>query len=47
MKKIVITGPESTGKSDLTKFLSNHYQCSGVEEYSREYISNINRPYNQ
>ncbi|MDF1548021.1 MAG: ATP-binding protein [Bacteroidales bacterium] len=45
MKKIVITGPESTGKSDLTNFLSNHYQCSGIAESSRGYISNLKRPY--
>ncbi len=38
MKKIVIIGPESTGKSSLCKQLSTHYQSSWVEEYARNYL---------
>ncbi len=38
MKKIVIIGPESTGKSTLCKQLAAHYNTSWVEEYAREYL---------
>ena len=38
VKKIVIIGPESTGKSTLCKQLAAHYQTSWVEEYAREYL---------
>jgi nicotinamide riboside kinase len=45
MKKIVITGPESTGKSTLTELLAKHYQCSWVKEYAREYLEKLSKPY--
>lgn len=38
MNKIVIIGPESTGKSTLCKQLAAHYNTSWVEEYAREYL---------
>ena len=38
MKKIVIIGPESTGKSTLAKELAKHYQTVWVEEYARQYL---------
>ena len=38
VKKIVIIGPESTGKSSLCKQLAAHYQTVWVEEYAREYL---------
>lgn len=38
MKKIVITGPESSGKSTLAKDLSNHFKCPVVDEYAVEYL---------
>ncbi|MBE7172109.1 MAG: ATP-binding protein [Williamsia sp.] len=38
MKKIVIIGPESTGKSTLCSELALHYQTRWVEEYAREYL---------
>jgi len=38
VKKIVIIGPESTGKSTLCKELAGHYQTAWVEEYAREYL---------
>lgn len=44
-KKIAITGPESTGKSWLAIELAKYYQAVCVEEYAREYLSKINRPY--
>lgn len=36
-KKVVIMGPESTGKSTLGKRLAAHYNTSYVEEYGRTY----------
>jgi NadR type nicotinamide-nucleotide adenylyltransferase len=45
--KIAITGPESTGKSILAKQLAEHYLTVWVPEYAREYINNLDRPYNQ
>jgi NadR type nicotinamide-nucleotide adenylyltransferase len=39
MKKIVIIGPESTGKSTLCEQLANHYGTQWVPEYAREYLS--------
>ena len=38
IKKIVIIGPESTGKSTLCKQLADHYQTLWVPEYAREYL---------
>jgi NadR type nicotinamide-nucleotide adenylyltransferase len=38
LKKIVIIGPESTGKSTLCKQLSDHYHTLWCPEYAREYL---------
>ncbi len=38
MKKIVIIGPESTGKSTLCSQLAEHYKTSWVSEYAREFL---------
>ena len=38
LKKIVIIGPESTGKSTLCKQLAAHYNTVWVQEYAREYL---------
>ena len=38
VKKIVIIGPESTGKSTLCEKLAAHYNTSWVREYAREYL---------
>lgn len=43
--KIVLTGPESTGKSKLCCFLANNYQTICSPEYAREYIEALNRDY--
>ncbi len=37
IKRIVLTGPESTGKSVLAQQLAEHYQTNFVEEYGRTY----------
>ena len=38
IKKIVIIGPESTGKTTLCRQLSEHYQAVWCPEYAREYL---------
>ena len=38
MKKIVIIGPESTGKSTLCEQLAAHYKTEWVREYARGYL---------
>jgi nicotinamide riboside kinase len=43
--KIVFTGPESTGKSTLSSLLSALFECVRVEEYARNYINQLDRPY--
>ncbi len=47
MRKISITGAESTGKSELSNGLARHYNTSCVDEYARDYINGLNRPYRQ
>tara|TARA_B100000989_G_C19458734_1_gene435252 strand:- start:533 stop:1093 length:561 start_codon:yes stop_codon:yes gene_type:complete len=37
-KRIVIYGPESTGKTTLANDLANHYKTKWVPEYAREYL---------
>ncbi len=39
MKRIVIIGPESTGKTTLTKMLSEHFNAEHTEEYGRTYTN--------
>ena len=45
VKKIVIIGPESTGKSTLCKNLAAHYKTAWVKEYAREYLLNNGTAY--
>ena len=45
LRRILITGPESTGKSNLAVALASIYKGVVVPEYAREYIENIGRPY--
>lgn len=47
MLKIVLTGPESTGKTTLARQLAEHYQTFWVPEYARFYLSRLRRPYEQ
>ena len=36
--RVVLYGPESTGKTTLAKALANHYQTSWVPEFARSYL---------
>ena len=38
LKKVVILGPESTGKSTLCTQLADHFQTTWVPEYARQYL---------
>jgi NadR type nicotinamide-nucleotide adenylyltransferase len=38
LKKVVVVGPESTGKSTLCSQLADHYQTLWCPEYAREYL---------
>ena len=38
LKKIVILGPESTGKSTLCEMLAQHYNTLWCPEFAREYL---------
>jgi NadR type nicotinamide-nucleotide adenylyltransferase len=38
LKKIVVIGPESTGKSTLCEQLAQHYNTIWCPEYAREYL---------
>jgi len=46
LKKIVVIGPESTGKSTLCAALSKAYDTIWCEEYAREYLSKNGTEYN-
>lgn len=45
MPWIVVTGPESTGKSTLSAQLAESYGGELVPEYARSYVENLKRPY--
>jgi NadR type nicotinamide-nucleotide adenylyltransferase len=47
IKRVVIIGPESTGKSTLTRQLATHFSTSYADEYAREYLENLGRAYTQ
>jgi len=40
IEKVVLFGPESTGKTTLSKQLARHYNTVWVPEYAREYLQN-------
>lgn len=42
---IAVVGPESTGKTTLAEQLALHFGGVLAEEYSREYLHSIGRPY--
>jgi len=45
LKKIVIIGPESTGKSTLCEQLAVHYRTLWCPEYAREYLLTHGKQY--
>lgn len=47
VKKIVIIGPESTGKSTLSAVLAATLNTVWVPEYARAYLESLTRPYGE
>lgn len=45
IKKIVITGPESSGKTTLARQLAAHFQTEWVPEFARTFLEELHRPY--
>jgi NadR type nicotinamide-nucleotide adenylyltransferase len=45
IKRVVIIGPESTGKTELAQFLAKQYNTVYVPEFARNYVEQLNRPY--
>jgi len=46
VKKIVFTGPECSGKTQLSKQVAKHFSLIWVKEYARQYLNNLGRLYN-
>ena len=44
MRRIVITGAESTGKSTLAKVLAKHFSAPLSTEFVRQYVNAVQRP---
>ncbi len=47
LKRIVVIGPESTGKSTLSEELATELGTVWVPEYARRYLEKLDRPYNE
>ncbi len=45
MIKIVFTGPESSGKTTISKAVSKKFNLPIVEEYARRYLNQLKRKY--
>ena len=45
IRRIAITGPESTGKTWLAKELAQYFNTVWVEEYAREYLQSNGQDY--
>lgn len=45
LRKIAITGPESSGKTQLAEELAQHFGANWVPEYAREYLSGRTESY--
>ncbi len=43
--RIVITGPESTGKTNISDYLSRRYGAVWIPEYARFYVSSLRNKY--
>lgn len=44
-KIVTIVGPECTGKTDLSTYLSAYFKTAWVPEYARAYLNKLNHPY--
>lgn len=46
-RRILITGPESSGKTTLCRALATHFDTPWVSEYARSYLDQLDRPYEE
>ena len=44
-RKVIVTGPESTGKTVLCEYLAEFFKGVCVPEYARFYVEQLGRPY--
>ena len=47
MDKIIVTGPESSGKTTLCNNIASHFKLSHSKEYARKYLKKIGKEYIQ
>lgn len=47
MDKIILTGPESSGKTTLCNYIANHFKLSQSKEYARKYLKKKGKEYIQ
>ncbi|MFA5417613.1 MAG: ATP-binding protein [Bacteroidales bacterium] len=45
IKRIAITGPESSGKTELAEYLARYFDDQWVPEFSRQYLNEIGLDY--
>ena len=45
LMKIVVTGPESTGKTTLSETLASRFKAALIPEYARSYLEDLDRSY--
>ena len=45
LKKVVVTGPESTGKTILSAELASRLNARWIPEFARMYVEALTRPY--
>lgn len=45
MLKIILTGPESSGKTTLATLMARRWDCPLVPEVARQYLEALGRPY--
>jgi len=47
MITVAIVGPESTGKTEISKSLADHFKTEWVPEYARDFLTELGRPYEE
>ena len=47
MKKIILTGPESSGKTTMAADLAAHFGAEWLPEFARQYLGDLGRGYQQ
>jgi len=45
VKHIVVSGPESTAKSNISEYLAERFNCEWVPEYARSYMQGLDGSY--